>query len=51
MIYVTHDPLDVRLLSDQVLVIHQGKLVQKGHYQDLVSRPAHPVVRELLVYD
>jgi len=51
MIYVTHDPLDVRLLSDQVLVLHEGRVVQQGTYEDLLSRPAHPVVRELLVYD
>ncbi len=48
VIYVTHDPLDVRLLSDRVAVLHGGRIIQTGTWQELVSRPAHPVVGELL---
>ncbi len=48
MLYVTHDPLDVRLLSDRTAVLHEGYIVQFGPYEELLQRPSHPIVRELL---
>ncbi len=48
IIYVTHDPLDVRLLSDRVAVLQDGRIIQTGPWQELVSSPAHPVVKQLL---
>ncbi len=48
VIYVTHDPLDVKIISDRVAVLHNGKIVQLGTYEELLQAPAHPIVRELL---
>ncbi len=48
IVYVTHDPVDVRLISDRIAVLHDGKIVQTGNYEILVKTPAHPVVSELL---
>ncbi len=48
LIYVTHDNLDVHLLSDRVAVLHQGRIIQTGPYEELVKNPVHPIVRELL---
>ncbi len=48
ILYVTHDPWDVRLLSDRIAVLHHGRIVGKGNLEQLISQPAHPIVKELL---
>ncbi len=48
MLYVTHDPIDVELISDRVAVLHDGRIIQQGTYQELLRAPAYPIVRELL---
>ncbi len=48
IIYVTHDPQDARMLSDEIAILHEGRIIQKGRYQELLQRPAHPIVEELL---
>ncbi len=50
LIYVTHDPLDVKLLADRVAVIHEGVILQEGPLETLLAAPAHPIVRELLSF-
>ncbi len=47
-IYVTHDPLDVKLLADRVAVIHEGIILQEGPLEALLENPVHPIVRDLL---
>ena len=48
LVYVTHDTLDVRLLSDRVAILHQGRIIQTGTYEELLKAPIKPIVRELL---
>ncbi len=48
VVYVTHDPVDVRLLSERTVVLHEGRLVQTGSYEELLRSPEEPIVRELL---
>ncbi len=48
LIYVTHDPSDVKLLSERVAVLNGGKIIQCGTYGELVRNPVSPLVRELL---
>ena len=48
ILYVTHDPWDVRALSDRIAVLHEGKILQEGNLEQLSSRPSHPIVKELL---
>lgn len=48
IIYVTHDPLDVKLISDRIAILHQCKIVQQGNFETLATSPAHPIVNELL---
>ena len=48
ILYVTHDPWDVRLLSDRIAVLHHGRIVGKGNLEQLISQSAHPIVKELL---
>ncbi len=49
ILYVTHDPLDVKLMADQVVILHEGRIIQKGTLESLLQRPAHPIVKELLI--
>ncbi len=44
MIYVTHDQHEALTFADDVTVIKDGRLVQKGTPEDLHSEPASPFV-------
>jgi len=46
-ILVTHDPDDARHLADDVVVIEEGRIVQRGTPDELASRPATPYIAEL----
>jgi molybdate transport system ATP-binding protein len=46
-ILVTHDPDDARHLADDVVVIEEGRIVQRGMPDELVARPATPYIAEL----
>jgi len=48
VIYVTHDHIDVKILSDRAAVLHNGKVIQTGSYEELLSNPKETVVKELL---
>ena len=44
MIYVTHDQTEALTFADQVVVMHEGQVVQVGSPVDLFERPAHTFV-------
>ncbi len=44
MIYVTHDQTEALTFADQVVVLHEGRVVQIGTPQELFERPAHTFV-------
>ena len=44
MIYVTHDQVEALTFADQVVVMHDGTVVQVGTPVDLFSRPKHTFV-------
>ena len=44
MIYVTHDQTEALTLADQIVVLHQGKVVQSGSPEALFERPEHTFV-------
>ncbi|MDS2173920.1 ATP-binding cassette domain-containing protein [Nesterenkonia sp. CL21] len=48
IIYVTHDLSSARYLSDRTIVMNQGRMVEGGHTEDLLARPAHPYTQLLL---
>jgi ABC-type Fe3+/spermidine/putrescine transport system ATPase subunit len=48
VIYVTHDQLEALSLSDQVVVLSQGKIEQQGKPRDLYEQPQTPFVRDFL---
>ena len=47
-VYVTHDQAEALALSDQIAVIHGGKLQQYGTPQEVYSRPANRLVADFM---
>jgi len=47
IVYVTHDSIDVRLMADRIAVLHEGKVIQLGSYDELRSSPKSRIVSEL----
>jgi peptide/nickel transport system ATP-binding protein len=48
MLYITHDLLSARLLADEVLVLHQGAIVERGPTARVVREAGHEYTRTLL---
>ena len=47
-LFITHDIATVRAISDEIVVMHQGKVVQQGPKSKVLS-PPHPAYTELLL--
>ena len=47
-VYVTHDQAEALALSDQIAVIHGGKLQQYGTPQEVYARPGNRVVADFM---
>ncbi len=47
-IFISHDLAVVKYLADQVMVMHEGKVVEMGDSDALYGNPQHPYTRALL---
>jgi oligopeptide transport system ATP-binding protein len=47
-LFISHDLAVVEHISDQVLVMTEGKIVEQGSPQTLYTNPSHPYTRKLL---
>jgi molybdate transport system permease protein len=47
-VLVTHDPEEAALLSDDVIVLEDGRVIQQGSTADVFAQPASPTVAALL---
>jgi peptide/nickel transport system ATP-binding protein/oligopeptide transport system ATP-binding protein len=47
-VFIAHDLSVVRLLSDKVVVMYLGKVVESGNRGDVFGRPSHPYTQALL---
>src|SRR5690242_9186981 len=47
-VYVTHDQAEALALSDQIAVMHQGRLQQFGTPREVYARPANRVVADFM---
>jgi ABC-type oligopeptide transport system ATPase subunit len=48
MLYITHDLLSARLLADDILVLHRGRVVENGDASKVITAPDHEYTRLLL---
>ncbi len=47
-IFISHDLSVVRYMSDRIMVLHEGKIVEVGDADDLFNKPNHPYTKSLL---
>ena len=47
-LFISHDLAVVDLVCDEVIVLHQGAIVEKGSPDDLFHHPQHPYTQRLL---
>ncbi len=48
MLYITHDLLSARLLSDEILVLNHGQVVEQGSAEKVIRQPSDEYTRLLL---
>lgn len=47
-LFIAHDPAVVRHMSDDIIVMNRGKIVEYGTADDVCERPQHDYTRKLL---
>ncbi|MDI6099319.1 ATP-binding cassette domain-containing protein [Actinoplanes sp. NEAU-A12] len=47
VLYITHDLATARHFSDEILVMYQGRIVERGPADDVILRPRHEYTRTL----
>lgn len=48
VLFVTHDMSEAAFLGETIVLLRDGRIVQKGGYRDLVSRPADEFVHRFI---
>ena len=48
LLLITHDLAVVERLAGRIAVMHQGRVVEQGAIEQVLSAPAHPYTRQLL---
>ena len=48
-IIVTHDPEEALTLSDQVLIINEGKISQFGKPEEIINHPSCDFVQDFIL--
>jgi oligopeptide/dipeptide ABC transporter ATP-binding protein len=47
-LFISHNMAVVQHISDRVLVLYRGRMMESGSVKDVCGRPAHPYTRSLL---
>jgi len=47
VLYITHDLATARHFSDEIMVLHHGKVVERGKADDVILRPQHDYTQAL----
>ena len=48
VVLVTHDLAEARYFADEIVLLHEGRVVQRGPYAALAESPAEPFVTRFL---
>lgn len=48
LIFITHDLGVVKDIADEVIVMYQGSIVEKGFVEEIFQRPQHPYTKGLI---
>jgi osmoprotectant transport system ATP-binding protein len=48
VVLVTHDMAEAAFLAEEIVLLKEGRVAQRGHYRDMVERPAEEFVSEFL---
>jgi ABC-type oligopeptide transport system ATPase subunit len=48
LLYITHDLLSARLVTDQILVLNSGRIVEQGPTRQVLQHPTHSYTIQLL---
>jgi osmoprotectant transport system ATP-binding protein len=48
VVFVTHDLVEAAFVADEIALLHEGKLVQKGAFEELLHHPKDAFVTEFL---
>lgn len=48
LLYITHDLLSARVITDQILVLNEGHVVERGQTKSVLQHPAHEYTVRLL---
>jgi len=48
MLFVSHDLAVVNHISDRVLVMYAGRVVEEGNIEEVINNPLHPYTRALI---
>jgi peptide/nickel transport system ATP-binding protein len=48
LIYITHDLTTAYQISDRIVVLYRGEVVEEGEPDQIVNRPQHPYTRLLI---
>jgi peptide/nickel transport system ATP-binding protein len=47
-VFISHDLAVVKYMADDILVMSQGEIVERGSSDDIYNRPQHAYTRQLL---
>lgn len=47
LVYITHDLATAYYISDRILIMHEGKVVESGDARTVLANPQHPYSRQL----
>lgn len=48
VVYVTHDQIEANTMSDRIVIMKSGKIIQVGTPQEIKAKPANDFVREFI---